>query len=55
MIHIGYWCIGVCYAIEAEMMTFIIAIQKAFEFNMTNLQVEIDSLYVHDNLFIWSW
>ena len=44
------WGLGVCFAFEAEMMGFIIAVEKANEFNWNNIWLESDSMYIV-NLF----
>ena len=40
------WGLGVCFAFEAELMGFVIAIEKASEWNWSNLWVETDSTYL---------
>ena len=42
--------LGVCFSFEAKMMDFVFTIEKALEFNWTNIWVETDSLNIV-NLF----
>ena len=36
--------LGICFAFEAELMGFVIAIEKASKWNWSNLWVETDSM-----------
>ena len=42
----GSWALDIVFAFEAEIISFILAIVKAYEFGWENLWVELDSTYV---------